>query len=465
MLPGGLIDVRVTSDNSPVLGSIFQGQPTGTLTLAGKISGAGSFFKGHTTTEADYAIPPSLQTLASRFLDGEVILSNSSNDFTGNVTINDGTLVVSADHVLGSTAGQTIVTGSPSVGGTLAFKGGVNYVTAEKVTIAGTGGVLSDNTGAINNLNGDNSFAGPIVVGGNANSTGTVATSINIASGSLSVGTITGAAALNKTGAGTGVDLQAASIRLKTANASLPALTISSGRVTLAPNGLAAGVSILRNSAGTTNLALSASAALLDITNNHVILTDSVGTVSGFVYSDVTGLIQTGYNPGTPAKWDGASGIVTTQTDATTSNFKSIGVATAAQAKGVASNATAVWAGQTVTGSETLVMYTYGGDANLDGKVNVDDYVRIDSNVGLFPSDNSVAAWYNGDFNYDGKVNVDDYVIIDSNVANAQPPLFAGGGLGGGSGLSVVAVPEPGTVSLLGLGAAALMGRRRRRSK
>jgi hypothetical protein len=48
-------------------------------------------------------------------------------------------------------------------------------------------------------------------------------------------------------------------------------------------------------------------------------------------------------------------------------------------------------------------MYTYGGDANLDGKITVDDYGRIDFNVGL-----GTAGWYNGDFNYDGKITVDD---------------------------------------------------------
>ena len=26
---------------------------------------------------------------------------------------------------------------------------------------------------------------------------------------------------------------------------------------------------------------------------------------------------------------------------------------------------------------DTLVMYTYGGDANLDGKINIDDYIKI----------------------------------------------------------------------------------------
>src|SRR5439155_18378230 len=127
------------------------------------------------------------------------------------------------------------------------------------------------------------------------------------------------------------------------------------------------------------------------------------------------------------------------------------------EVKGIpfSSTATAVWAGQTVTGTDTLVMYTYGGDANLDGKINVDDYGRIDFAVPL-----GIAGWSNGDFNYDGKINVDDYGIIDFNVGIQGPAFFATGGAGGGTGLT--AVPEPASIALLAAPLAALMTRRRR---
>jgi hypothetical protein len=151
--------------------------------------------------------------------------------------------------------------------------------------------------------------------------------------------------------------------------------------------------------------------------------------------------------------WSGAAGIVTSQTDATTGSLTSIGVATAQQVKGLAGiSATAVWAGQTVTGNETLVMYTYAGDANLDGKINVDDYGRIDSSV-VLPG---VAGWFNGDFNYDGKVNVDDYGIIDFNVGIQGAPFSTG------AGLDVTAVPEPVMwIPLLAMPLFHIRGRRR----
>ena len=71
-----------------------------------------------------------------------------------------------------------------------------------------------------------------------------------------------------------------------------------------------------------------------------------------------------------------------------------------------------------MTGTDVLVKYTYGGDANIDGQINVDDYGRIDFNVGL-----GTHGWFNGDFNYDGKINVDDYGIIDFNVGIQGEPL------------------------------------------
>src|SRR5205823_5977198 len=75
----------------------------------------------------------------------------------------------------------------------------------------------------------------------------------------------------------------------------------------------------------------------LDIQDNKIITAMPVGSLAGSTYSDVTGLIQSGRTGG---GW-GGSGIVTSQTQATTSNFTSIGVATATQVKGIAATQTA----------------------------------------------------------------------------------------------------------------------------
>ena len=215
----------------------------------------------------------------------------------------------------------------------------------------------------------------------------------------------------------------------------------------------AAGTALLAPSLGTAMKmpALSiAAGGKLDLSNNQLVTASPVGSWDGSAYTAVTGLIQSGRATG---NWSG-SGIITSRTDATTSSLTTLGIATAAQATGIEATATTVWAGQTVSGSDTLVMYTYGGDANLDGKINVDDYGRIDFNAPL-----GTSGWINGDFNYDGKINVDDYGIIDFNVGIQGPPFFTGSGIG--DGLNVLVVPEP--VGLgIAWGAAAILNRRRR---
>ena len=184
----------------------------------------------------------------------------------------------------------------------------------------------------------------------------------------------------------------------------------------------------------------------LDLKDNRLITPSAIGTISGGTYSGVTGLIQSGRNGG---DWSG-NGIVTSSASG---SLTTLGVATASQAKSIAANATTVWNGETVHGSDTLVMYTYGGDANLDGKINVDDYGRIDLNIPL-----GTSGWYNGDFNYDGKINVDDYGIIDFNVGIQGPPL---GGVANSSGLT--AVPEPAALAPVLMGTIAMLKPRRRR--
>ena len=132
-------------------------------------------------------------------------------------------------------------------------------------------------------------------------------------------------------------------------------------------------------------------------------------------------------------------------------DLTTIGIATASRALGIAPGATATWFGQPVAGTDALLAYTWGGDANLDGKINIDDYGRIDGNVG---QSGSVFGWFNGDFNYDGKINIDDYGVIDGNIYRQGDP-FTAASIGG-----AVAVPEPIGLAFLGV-SALLVGRRR----
>ena len=66
------------------------------------------------------------------------------------------------------------------------------------------------------------------------------------------------------------------------------------------------------------------------------------------------------------------------------------------------------FSGTSYGAGDTLVKYTWNGDANFDGHVTFDDYVKIDTGF-----NSNITGWFNGDFNYSGSVNFDDYALID----------------------------------------------------
>jgi hypothetical protein len=162
-------------------------------------------------------------------------------------------------------------------------------------------------------------------------------------------------------------------------------------------------------------------------------------------------LIASGRNNGS---WNGG-GVVTSMTDATApGEFTTIGVATAADA----GRTGGTFGGVSVSAApEVLVMYTYGGDANLDGKINIDDYVKIDNGIA-----GGLTGWANGDFNYDGKVNIDDYTtVIDTNILSQGAPFATAST----SDFPVTAVPEPAAGAFILFAAAAFQSRRRKNSQ
>src|SRR5205085_2592725 len=124
-------------------------------------------------------------------------------------------------------------------------------------------------------------------------------------------------------------------------------------------------------------------------------------TWSGNAYAGVAGLIQSGRNGG---DWSG-NGIVTA---AGSGDLTTLAIAEASMALGPSGG---VFDGETVDASAVLIKFTYGGDANLDGKLDIADYGLIDLNSPLGSS-----GWFNGDFNYDGVIDIRDYGVIDFNL-------------------------------------------------
>jgi hypothetical protein len=104
--------------------------------------------------------------------------------------------------------------------------------------------------------------------------------------------------------------------------------------------------------------------------------------------------------------------------------------------------------------NNVLVKVTWGGDTDLDGDVDADDQTQwIDgfNHVGT--------GWEFGDFDWDGDVDADDQTVwLDGYTKTNTVGPMAPGELDGAG-----AIPEPGTLVLVGLGLAALLGRRRSR--
>jgi fibronectin-binding autotransporter adhesin len=218
-------------------------------------------------------------------------------------------------------------------------------------------------------------------------------------------------------------------------------LTVN-GAVTIPVNG---------TSTGTSKVTSLSVAGTLNLTDNKLIVaTGGIGAWNGSIYTGVSGEVQSGFSGGA---WNG-DGIITSMPDALIF-LTTISVVRADEALNLSGAQTTTWGGQVVTGTDALVMYTYAGDLNADGRINADDYAWID----LYSQIPGSKGYGHGDINYDGAINADDYAFIDVNVIRQGIPFQARPVNAAAS--SLVAVPEPG-LGLAGIALLPLMRRRRR---
>lgn len=163
--------------------------------------------------------------------------------------------------------------------------------------------------------------------------------------------------------------------------------------------------------------------AQLDLVNNDLIVTDDV-------FSNLVNQIKQGYDKGA---WDG-NGIIASAAASTPGT--ALGIELNSNGHGGAWFTS--FDGQTVSANDTLIKFTWIGDANLDGIVDANDLALMSS---------SGKTWRDGDFNYDGVVNADDYSLY----------MF-GAAASGGMNISTI-LPEPTAIILL---VAPVLIRRRR---
>jgi hypothetical protein len=388
----------------------------------------------------------------------------------------DIALVPKAHDAWDSTVFTTAITGP--VGGNLTLGGGA--AVAADVNLAGNlvyaGG------------------ASAATISGNLALNGAAARTIDVADGAAASdvvlgGALTGGGSVTKTGpgvlaiagaqnwsAGSSMTIQGGGVRFDTnaggqfharnlavdaaggdvtftATQHLASLTVGAGRTaTLAAGGgKAIDVSALAL-AGSTN----AWTGTLDVADNMLIVhasdAEREATLARLQNQARTALNQSG------ALWTGA-GLTSSAAAADPQHLHALGIVPVGEVYGLGPGQTMIFRGQTVTDDSIVVGYTYFGDADLNGVVDLDDVMLME-----FALQSGESGWLFGDFNYDGVVDRDnDYAILLDSIHGQGAPIS--------SAMRAVmdriearAVPEPSALGAAGVVAAiAGVTRRRRR--
>ncbi len=424
---------------SGVLSLGLNGSGTGFLVVG--INGAGNFQSSGGTTTADGAtlgqnatgLGTGTQTGGSVVLRNNLSIGEASN--LANVyDISAGTLAVGTAGIGGIFIGST-GTGTLKVSGTAVVTAAASIENAN----SGVGTVL--------------------VSGGSLTSPAFANKGLYSQSGGVaSLGVITGTGTANVSG-GT---LSATSIQHGTLNVN------TTGLVKIAVNGTNSGLSVVDNLFVT-------GSGKLDLNDNDLL-------VHNGSYTTIAGSIKNARNNGL---WNGP-GITSSTAAAASPKNKTLGTLTGTQFH-TAQGAGATFDAATVNNPDIVVKYTYYGDADLNGKVNFDDYAKIDAGF-----NNHATDWFGGDFDYNGKVNFDDYALIDAAFNSQSGTLgramhWLSGDDRSGNGMSspslqlveqhyaefgdgyarsfIASVPEPASIGMVLLGTAASLLARRRRDR
>ncbi len=202
----------------------------------------------------------------------------------------------------------------------------------------------------------------------------------------------------------------------------------------------------------TTLLWVANNSAVVDLNDNAMSTASVLESAGG---QSLRTLLTRGYNGGA---WTG-NGVTSTAARLDAQHKTALGYAVASDVL-VPSGGIYQFNGQTVSASSSIVKYTYYGDANLDGQVDISDLGRLATNW------QTSAVWSQGDFDYSGFVDISDLGKLATNwQAGVGVPLgpsfdeaLASVGLGG------AIVPEPSSSMAL-LAATLMLARKPRRDR
>jgi hypothetical protein len=414
--------------------------------------------------------------------DGTLNLAGNGTFSRSNVNWTGGTLIIGSGKTLaisGGTATLTNVSAGLSGGATLRILNGGRFTSNSYFDI---GSSALPNAGPTGTLEVDGagsqfSLAGTSYWGYNVNDFATVTIS-NHAVASFSGLTIgaSGGRALVTVSGGAALNVEAPLVG-GVSSGGATTINISGGALNIALGATLRNGAVVNYSSGTFadagTLAMQADSKLLLSAGGDKVVRSGVVNMSGTSRIDladndmvvdytgpsqltaIKGYLIAGRNGGS---WTGNS--LTSSAAATDPVHGSLGYGEASDVLGASGG---TFAGVPVDGTAVLIKFTYPGDANLDGVVDLKDLYRLAVNYNA-----GGKLWTSGDFNYDGLTNVQDLTALAINWQAGVAAPLANDSLStalAAFGLPPVSVPEPTFAVLFTLAGLTARVARRQRSR